>query len=57
MPTQNGDKPNKEVIIEDCGELTGDEAESADAKTPDSTGDTYEGTSSSKLSFFNCFKN
>ncbi|KAF7889926.1 uncharacterized protein EAF02_002341 [Botrytis sinoallii] len=42
MPTQSGDKPNKEVIITDCGELTGDEAESADAKTPDSTGDTYE---------------
>ncbi|TGO57373.1 hypothetical protein BCON_0066g00220 [Botryotinia convoluta] len=42
MPTQSGDKPNKEVIITDCGELTGDEAESADAKVPDSTGDTYE---------------
>ncbi|KAF7861504.1 hypothetical protein EAF04_008067 [Stromatinia cepivora] len=42
MPTQAGDKPNKEVTITDCGELTGDEAESADAKIPDSTGDTYE---------------
>ncbi|TGO85814.1 hypothetical protein BPOR_0361g00070 [Botrytis porri] len=42
MPTQSGDKPNKEVFITDCGELTGDEAEAADAKVPYSTGDTYE---------------
>lgn len=57
MPTQSGDKPNKEVVITDCGELTGDEAESADTKVPDSTGDTYEGTSSPKPSFFQLFQN
>ncbi|KAK6607970.1 cyclophilin type peptidyl-prolyl cis-trans isomerase/CLD, partial [Botrytis cinerea] len=48
MPTQSGDKPNKEVVITDCGELTGDEAESADTKVPDSTGDTYEEISHKK---------
>ncbi|KAB8295285.1 hypothetical protein EYC80_007192 [Monilinia laxa] len=42
MPTQPGDKPTKEVIITDCGELSGEEAESADVKVPDSTGDIYE---------------
>ncbi|ESZ96517.1 40 kDa peptidyl-prolyl cis-trans isomerase [Sclerotinia borealis F-4128] len=42
MPTQGGDKPQKDVTITDCGELTGDEADSADVKIPDSTGDTYE---------------
>jgi peptidyl-prolyl isomerase D len=42
LPTQPGDKPSKDVIITDCGELTGDEAESAAQKAPDSTGDPYE---------------
>ncbi|RAL59041.1 hypothetical protein DID88_009069 [Monilinia fructigena] len=42
MPTQPGDKPTKEVIITDCGELSGEEAASADVKVPDSTGDIYE---------------
>lgn len=42
MPTQPGDKPNKEVTITSCGELTGEEAEAASQKTPDSTGDPYE---------------
>ena len=42
MPTQPGDKPSKEVTIESCGELTGDEAASASEKAPDSTGDPYE---------------
>ncbi|PQE04688.1 40 kDa peptidyl-prolyl cis-trans isomerase protein [Rutstroemia sp. NJR-2017a BBW] len=42
MPTQPGDKPNKDVTITDCGELTGEEAENADQKTPDATGDPYE---------------
>jgi peptidyl-prolyl isomerase D len=42
LPTQPGDKPTKEVIITDCGELTGEEAEAATQKAPDSTGDPYE---------------
>lgn len=42
LPTQSGDKPNKDVTITDCGELTGDEAEGAAQKAPDSTGDPYE---------------
>lgn len=42
MPTQPGDKPSKEVTITDCGELTGEEAEKATQKAPDSTGDPYE---------------
>ncbi|TQS32625.1 hypothetical protein Golomagni_07054, partial [Golovinomyces magnicellulatus] len=35
-------KPEKEAVIEDCGELTGDEALAADTKQPDATGDPYE---------------
>lgn len=42
MPTQPGDKPNKDVTITNCGELTGEEAEAASHKLPDSTGDPYE---------------
>ncbi|KAL2204088.1 hypothetical protein CC79DRAFT_1113561 [Sarocladium strictum] len=42
LPTQSGDKPSKDVIITDCGELTGDEALAADVKQPDAMGDTYE---------------
>jgi peptidyl-prolyl isomerase D len=42
LPTQGSDKPSKDVIITDCGELTGDEAETAAQKAPDSTGDPYE---------------
>lgn len=42
LPTQGSDKPAKEVKITACGELTGDEAEAADKKAPDSTGDPYE---------------
>lgn len=42
LPTQNGDKPNKDVIISDCGQLTGDEAEEASNQIVDSTGDAYE---------------
>ena len=41
-PTDSGDKPNKDITITNCGELTGDEAEAADQKVPDSTGDPYE---------------
>ncbi|KAF4633592.1 hypothetical protein G7Y89_g4521 [Cudoniella acicularis] len=42
LPTQGGDKPTKEVTITDCGELSGADAEGADQKAPDSTGDEYE---------------
>lgn len=42
LPTQGGDKPSKDVVISDCGELTGDEAAEAAQKAPDSTGDPYE---------------
>lgn len=42
LPTQGSDKPAKDVTITSCGELTGDEAEAADSKTPDITGDAYE---------------
>lgn len=42
LRTASGDKPEKEALIADCGELTGDEALSADVKQPDATGDPYE---------------
>ncbi|KAG0652259.1 41 kDa peptidyl-prolyl cis-trans isomerase [Hyphodiscus hymeniophilus] len=42
LPTQGSDKPTKDVVITNCGQLTGDEAETADQKAPDPTGDTYE---------------
>ncbi|TVY35807.1 41 kDa peptidyl-prolyl cis-trans isomerase [Lachnellula occidentalis] len=42
LPTQENDKPQQDVTIVDCGELTGDEASVADQKTPDETGDEYE---------------
>jgi len=42
LPTQGSDKPVKDVTITKCGELTGDEAEIAAQKAPDSTGDPYE---------------
>ncbi|KAG9239612.1 peptidyl-prolyl cis-trans isomerase [Amylocarpus encephaloides] len=42
LPVQPGDKPNQDVTITGCGQLTGDEAEQADDKGPDSTGDQYE---------------
>ncbi|KAK3343009.1 40 kDa peptidyl-prolyl cis-trans isomerase [Neurospora tetraspora] len=37
-----GDKPTKDVVIADCGELSGDAAVSADTKTADAYGDEYE---------------
>lgn len=37
-----GDKPVKDCIISDCGELHGAEAENLPQKQPDSTGDLYE---------------
>ncbi|OAA68703.1 peptidyl-prolyl cis-trans isomerase [Niveomyces insectorum RCEF 264] len=44
VPTQPGDKPTQDVVIVDCGELTGEEALVAgDApKQPDALGDPYE---------------
>ncbi|KAK0387308.1 hypothetical protein NLU13_5621 [Sarocladium strictum] len=42
LPTEAGDKPSKDVVISDCGELTGDAALAADVKQPDAMGDTYE---------------
>jgi peptidyl-prolyl isomerase D len=42
LPTQSGDKPVKDVTITNCGELSGDEADEAGQKVPDSTGDPYE---------------
>lgn len=42
MRTASGDKPEKESLIADCGELTGDAAAAADVKQPDVTGDPYE---------------
>lgn len=36
------DKPGKDCIIADCGELKGDDYNQANAKVPDSTGDPYE---------------
>jgi peptidyl-prolyl isomerase D len=42
LSTQSGDKPTKDAIIADCGELTGDAALAADVKQPDAMGDPYE---------------
>lgn len=42
LPTQGSDRPAKDVTITDCGELSGNEAEAASQKAPDSTGDPYE---------------
>jgi len=40
--TASGDKPTKDVVIADCGELTGDAALAADVRQPDAMGDPYE---------------
>ncbi|OLN85581.1 Peptidyl-prolyl cis-trans isomerase D [Colletotrichum chlorophyti] len=42
LQTESGDKPLKDAVIADCGELTGDAALAADIKAPDAMGDTYE---------------
>lgn len=42
ISTQSGDKPDKEAIIADCGELTGEAALAAEIKQPDELGDPYE---------------
>lgn len=36
------DKPAKDVVIANCGQLSADEAATADARTPDAYGDEYE---------------
>lgn len=41
LPTQS-DKPQRDVTIVDCGELSGEAFNSATEKAPDSTGDPYE---------------
>ncbi|KAL6857523.1 peptidyl-prolyl cis-trans isomerase cpr6 [Amphichorda felina] len=41
-PIASGDKPTRDVVIADCGQLTGDEALAADVRQPDATGDPYE---------------
>ncbi|KAF5700900.1 peptidyl-prolyl cis-trans isomerase D [Fusarium mundagurra] len=42
LTTQSGDRPAKEALIADCGELKGDAAVAADVKQPDALGDPYE---------------
>ncbi|KAI6248096.1 Peptidyl-prolyl cis-trans isomerase D [Erysiphe necator] len=42
LPTVPSDKPGKDVIITDCGELHGEDVENATRKIPDVTGDPYE---------------
>ncbi|KAF2008065.1 hypothetical protein P154DRAFT_614456 [Amniculicola lignicola CBS 123094] len=42
LKTQSGDKPWHDVVIADCGELTGADYDKAADKAPDSTGDAYE---------------
>ena len=42
LQTLSGDKPTKDAVIADCGELTGDAALAADIKQPDAMGDPYE---------------
>lgn len=42
LPTVPSDKPGKDVIITDCGQLTEEELQKATRKQPDSTGDSYE---------------
>ena len=40
--TASGDKPVKDIVITDCGQLEGEEALAADVKQPDAMGDPYE---------------
>ncbi|KAG6041782.1 peptidyl-prolyl cis-trans isomerase cpr6 [Claviceps citrina] len=42
LKTVDGDKPSKEAVIVNCGQLTGQEALEADVKQPDEMGDPYE---------------
>ncbi|KAL1881431.1 hypothetical protein VTK73DRAFT_3949 [Phialemonium thermophilum] len=42
LPTDPGDKPQRDVVIVDCGQLSPDEVVAADVKLPDAFGDKYE---------------
>ncbi|KAK5992215.1 Peptidyl-prolyl cis-trans isomerase D [Cladobotryum mycophilum] len=42
LQTESGDRPIKEAAIADCGELSGDDALSADVKQADALGDNFE---------------
>jgi peptidyl-prolyl isomerase D len=42
LKTEAGDKPAKEALIADCGQLTGEDALKADVKQPDAMGDPHE---------------
>lgn len=42
LKTESGDKPIKEVVITNCGQLTGEEALKADIKEPDEMGDPHQ---------------
>ncbi|KAG6014650.1 peptidyl-prolyl cis-trans isomerase cpr6 [Claviceps pusilla] len=42
LKTADGDKPGKEALIVNCGQLTGQEALQADVKQPDEMGDPHE---------------
>ncbi|RDA94250.1 hypothetical protein CP533_0540 [Ophiocordyceps camponoti-saundersi (nom. inval.)] len=42
LKTTTGDKPGKEAVIADCGELEGEAALAADVSQPDAMGDHYE---------------
>lgn len=42
LKTEAGDKPSREALIADCGELVGEDALKADVKQPDATGDPHE---------------
>ncbi|KAK2590099.1 peptidyl-prolyl cis-trans isomerase cpr6 [Conoideocrella luteorostrata] len=42
IKTETADKPSKEALITNCGQLTGEEALKADVKQPDETGDPHE---------------
>ncbi|KAF4120015.1 peptidyl-prolyl isomerase D [Geosmithia morbida] len=41
-PTSGGDRPVRDVVIADCGQLTGEDALTADVRQPDAMGDPYE---------------
>lgn len=42
LKTESGDKPIKEALIANCGQLTGDEALQANVTQPDAMGDPHE---------------
>lgn len=42
LPCNSSDKPNSDVTVVDCGELTGEDYAKAEQRAVDMTGDTYE---------------